>query len=88
MLRTLLAFAIAVAFLIASPGAAAVDSSENLTILYLPIDERYATRGMFLNLVSSATPYRVLTPPESMICFWKRAGDPLPCCQSLLNLRG
>ena len=67
--------AVAIAFLAASTSAAAVAvASETTSILYLPIDERYATRGMFLNLASSTTPYQVLTPPEAIICFWKKAG--------------
>ncbi len=76
MSESLLAVAIAFAFLFASASSDPVlrPAFNSPTILYLPIDERYATRGMFLNLVSSTTPYRVLTPPESSICFWKRAG--------------
>ena len=68
-------FAVAVALVLASASSAALPlTSKTSTILYLPIDERYATRGMFLNLASSTTPYEVLTPPDEIICFWKRAG--------------
>jgi hypothetical protein len=79
MIESLLTVAIAFAFLFASASSDPVPppAFNSPTILYLPIDERYATRGMFLNLASSTTPYRVLTPPESIICYWKRAGVPL-----------
>jgi hypothetical protein len=75
-MKTLTLLAVAVAFFVAPTSEAAVlrNASKTATILYLPIDERYATRGMFLNLASSATPYQVLTPPEAIICSWKRAG--------------
>jgi hypothetical protein len=79
MLKLLPVVAIAIAFLVApSSSAPLVAASKAPTIVYLPIDERYATRGMFLNLASSATAYQVLTPPESIICFWKRAGATRP----------
>ena len=34
---------------------------ESITLLYLPLDERFTTRDAFLNL-ASVTPYQILTP--------------------------
>ena len=48
-----------------SPGT----STSRQVIAYLPLDERFATRGMFLNLAQVAeTKYEVKTPDMSLIC--------------------
>ncbi len=36
------------------------------TVLYLPLDERFATRSTFLNL-AKVSPYCIITPPLSML---------------------
>ncbi len=56
-------------------GVAAAVHAASSTLVYLPLDERYATRGMFLNLVR-ATPFEVVTPSASLLCQWKRPADP------------
>lgn len=43
-------------------------------LVYFPIDERFATRGMFLNL-AAATPFDVVSPPPELICSLKQPAD-------------
>ena len=44
------------------------------TVMYLPLDERYTTRDAFLNL-ARVTPFKVLTPPVSVISNRKEPAD-------------
>ena len=46
------------------------------TVLFLPLDERFATRGLTLNLGHIAPAYDILTPPEELISFRKIPADP------------
>ncbi len=41
-------------------------AATNLTVLFLPLDERFTTRFAFLNL-AEVTPFTVLTPPMSLL---------------------
>jgi len=56
------------------PTGPMIDSTP--VIVFVPLDERFATRGLFLNLAKVATPrYRVVTPPEDMISKLHRPAD-------------
>jgi hypothetical protein len=44
----------------------ALPPASSLSVAYLPLDERFATRGAFLNL-AAATPFAVDTPPAAAI---------------------
>lgn len=44
------------------------------TILYIPIDERFATRDAFIQL-TKLTPYRLLTPPKELLPTKKTPAD-------------
>lgn len=71
--RTAAQHAIALALLVALPGLHAA-AGDPLTVLYLPLDERFTTRDAFLNLAQT-TPYRVLTPPPSLLPARKTSPD-------------
>ena len=47
----------------------------NSSILYVPLDERYATRGMFLNM-ARLTGKNIVTPPLELLPSRKNATDP------------
>ena len=49
-------------------------NAEPPKLVYFPIDERFATRGMFLNL-AAATPFNVVSPPPELICSLKQPAD-------------
>lgn len=44
------------------------------TILYIPLDERFATRDAFINL-AKLTPYKVITPPKELLPYMKNPVD-------------
>lgn len=55
------------------------------TIVFVPLDERYATRGLWLNLVRLAQgQYDVKTPPLDLICRRKVPGN-IPMLQNWLT---
>lgn len=53
-----------------------LSAASPLTILYIPLDERFTTRFAFLNL-ASVTPFTILTPPMDLISSQKTPA-PLP----------
>jgi hypothetical protein len=64
----MLALALALVVFALSPGVRA------LRVAYLPLDERFTTRGAFLNL-AAATPFVVDTPPAAIISLQRRPGN-------------
>lgn len=45
-------------------------------IIYFPLDERFATRGMFLNMAKIiSVDYQVLTPPTEIICNYRQSAS-------------
>ena len=64
-----------VAALLALLGAAL---AERRTVLYVPLDERFATRGMFLNMARLLPPdeFDVVTPGVELLPRRKRFADP------------
>ena len=46
------------------------------SVVFIPLDERFATRGLFLHLAELAAPlYQVITPPKSMISLLHKPAD-------------
>ena len=47
------------------------------SVLFMPLDERFATRGLVLNLAPIAgSSFRIITPPHELLPHHKRAADP------------
>lgn len=46
------------------------------TLLFLPLDERFTTRDLTLNLARLAPQFNVLTPPPALLPLHKRAANP------------
>jgi len=44
-------------------------------VMMLPLDERFTTRDLFINMASIVDSYEVLTPPTDIICHWKQPAD-------------
>ena len=75
-----------VVFLARSACAFARESSQAKKILFVPLDERFATRGLWLNLarLTESAGYEVDTPPLDIICERKKTAN-IPKLQSWLD---
>ncbi len=54
-----------------------VNSTEQTTILFIPLDERFTTRSIVLNLARLIQQdFTLLTPPIELISYWKQPANP------------
>ena len=77
MMEVRLTRVIVLAWLMQLLGATAAAAVPR-TVLYVPLDERFATRGLFLNLARllPASEYKVVTPDADLLPSRKRFADP------------
>ena len=45
-------------------------------VIYFPLDERFATRGIFLNLANiTSSDHEIFTPPLDIVCSYRQSAD-------------